>query len=231
MAMSRVILGFLSFLTVFLALCTSARADGEAWVWYDHHIRIVPAATRSPAVSLRVMTDLRANQRSDGLDMLFFRVGSIVEIAPWLTLAAHFSSVADRAADGGAAAQYRPEVDVVLATRLGALAISDRNRFEALLGAPDGLLRYRNMLRLDCLLPVPVNPFIFNEILVRHRGRAFQENRAAAGVRWRFSSGPSLDLAYMLRSRLGPPETEHDHIILLSVVITTDLTERHDERH
>jgi hypothetical protein len=205
-----------------------ATADGEAWIWYEHRLRVHEAAEGGPpTVDIRVATDLRANNRNGGLDMLFLRVGPLVTVAPWVSLAIHLTTVADRAPDGAFQSQYRPEFDVSLQHRWGDLGLSHRSRFEALLGAPAGLLRYRNFVRADYRLgQLPLGIFAFEEVFFRHRGAAFQENRATAGVRFSLFEGGALDLGYMFRSRREAPGWEHDHIGLLSLVLLSQ-AERH----
>lgn len=58
---------------------------------------------------------------------------------------------------------------------------------------------------------------------MRDRSNVFHENRAVIGARIKTPWGPALDLAYMLRSRIEPDATEHDHILLLSLVTVSEL--------
>ncbi|NJK33297.1 MAG: DUF2490 domain-containing protein [Deltaproteobacteria bacterium] len=111
--------------------------------------------------------------------------------------------------------------------RLGEFTISDRNRFEGILGVPAPLFRYRNMLRLDYRATHYVGVFGFDEILLRSREEAFHENRATVGVRVHVAADVTIDTGYMLRSRLSSIEWVHDHIGLLSVVIVTDFANPH----
>ncbi len=203
-------------------LTPSARAAGGAWIWYDHR-QSLPVTDGWPRIALRVMTDLRADSNAGGLDMLFLRVGPIVSVTPWLSLAAHLSTAADRTEAGAFSTQYRPEFDAVLVARAGAFTISDRNRFEGILGVPDPLFRYRNMLRVDYAAFAVMGPYAFNEVLLRSRGEAFHDNRASLGMRFHLGANATIDVGYMLRSRTlpGGGVWEHDHLGLVSVVVLT----------
>lgn len=215
-------------LSLLLACCLTpftARADGEVWLWYDHQIA-VHRFERGPKLSVRAMTDLRANGRSQGLDMLFLRVGPMLGLTPWFSLATHMTIASDRLDSGAHSTQYRPELDAMFRLRAGDFVFFDRNRFEGILGPPDPLFRYRNMLRVDYAPNFPVGVFVFDEFIFSQRV-FFPENRAVAGVRFCLPhDNPTLEVGYMLRSRTTKDDWAHDHIGLVSVVVTTDLTRK-----
>jgi hypothetical protein len=199
-----------------------ARADGEAWVGYEGRIRVHDdEASSIPPTQIRVASEARFNGRSEGLDLLFFRAGPIFNLAPWVSLALHFTTAAGKGADGTFAPQYRPEGDVVFSYQIGALALFDRNRFEGLLGAPGGVFRYRNMLRADYALGAsPLGVFAFNEIIAASVTPPGIENRAGVGLRLGPLAGLTLDPGYMLRTRESPDGVQADHAAIFFVTYT-----------
>jgi hypothetical protein len=196
----------------------TARADGEAWLWYEHRVALAGEPGSVPRASVRVMSDTRFNGRSDGLAFQLVRVGPILHAAPWYFVATHGAAVALRKPDGGFAQQFRWELDLNPHSRIGDFTWIDRNRFETVWTNGEPFYRYRNLLRV-AYAPKGASwiPFAWNEVFVRFDGAGVNENRAVLGVGRVLGPAARVDVSYMLRSRDAEPAWVHDHMLLVHV--------------
>lgn len=201
-----------------LASSRPAAADTEGWTWLEYRLPITSAPT-SPAVSLRLFTDMRFAGRTDGLYDAFFRVGPLFDLAPWLLVAVHGTAIGHNV--GGMFQQeLRAELEPWLRFRLASLRIFDRNRLEVRRFPDDTRLRYRNMLRLEHDIAGPWLGALSNEVLFDLPSDGFQQNRAFAGVGFRFGpTGQRIELSYMFRSRKVMDAWTHDHAAVLYLIL------------
>lgn len=201
----------------------AARADGEAWLWYEHRVALTGAPANAgnvPRASLRLTSDTRFNGRSDGLAFQLVRVGPILHAAPWYFVAMHGAAVALRKPDGGFAQQFRWELDLNPHSRIGDFTWIDRNRFETVWTNGTPFYRYRNMLRV-AYAPKGAGwiPFAWNEVFARFDSAGLHENRAAVGVGRVLGPSMRLDVSYVLRSRDAEPSWVHDHMLVVHVFL------------
>ena len=184
----------------------TAHADSEAWFWFEYRQRLGPLTPKGvPKLGWRVITDARLNTRSDGLHLGFFRTGPILELTSNLVFAANGVALAERTADGRFQAEYRAELEPTFQGRLGWLGFTDRNRLEVRLRNAEVRLRYRNMLRVNLVVPgVWVQPFVWDEILIDLAGLGLNQNRFTTGVAVMLMGNVRVDVGAMFRSRLVP---------------------------
>jgi len=98
---------------------------------------------------------------------------------------------------------HLPLLAITGKTKLGRLALSDRNRVEILEGFPEGPIRYRNRLVLD--LPFTTqhrawHAFLADEAFYDFSVEHWTQNRFQAGARTRLTERLSLDAYYLLRN-------------------------------
>ena len=209
---------WLAIVLVTAWLSTPAAADTEGWTWLEYRQPITQPST-APAVSLRLFTDFRFAGRTDGLYNSFLRVGPLFDIAPWLLVAVHGTAVGHNIADEFQQ-ELRAELEPWLRFQVGTLRIFDRNRLEVRRFPGDTRLRYRNLLRLEHDLGGPWLGALSNEALFDLFDGGFQQNRAFAGIGFRFgSAGQRIELSYMFRSRRAMDDWTHDHAAVVYLLL------------
>jgi hypothetical protein len=199
---------------VLAAAPSSARADGEAWLWTEHQVRLVEGSPDLPRTTMRLMTNARFSGRAGGLDFGLARLGPVFTIAPWLTTAATGVAVGLRSGSGVFIQEYRGELDVVPHGKLGDFAFANRGRFEYVWREAGPFTRYRNMVRVTYAPPdAKWIPFAFVDLFLRPTTDPhLQETWAALGLGRVLGGGSRLDVAYMLRTRAGSGG-EVDHVL------------------
>jgi hypothetical protein len=114
---------------------------------------------------------------------------------------------------------HLPLVAVSPIFRLRQITISDRNRFEKLVGFANSPVRYRNRLLVD--LPLDTRHrwhfFADDEVIFNLSARAWNQNRFQIGAGPRLNPRLSLDLYYLERSVNGGTET---HVVGTNCTIT-----------
>ncbi len=193
---------------------SAARADGEAWLWTDHQVRLVDGTPDVPRTNMRFTTNARLSGRADGLDFGLARLGPVFTIAPWLTTAATGAAVSLRSGGGAFVQEYRAELDLVPHGVLGDFTFASRNRFEYVWREAGPFTRYRNMVRVTYAPPhAKWIPFAFIDVFLRPTTEPhLQETWAALGLGRVLGGGSRLDVAYMLRAREGNGG-EVDHVL------------------
>jgi hypothetical protein len=199
-------------LLVLLLLPVVARADGGAWLWLEYRVPLVGRPPSLPRLSLRIWSDTRFSAAAGGLAQQFLRVGPVMDVTSWFTLAAHATIYADRRPDQSFEQEARLEIEPTFQARLWHFTFSDRNRLEYRWREAHSRLRYRNQLRVNY---APLRqwwiPFAWDEVLV-DLTEGFNENRFMAGVGFMLSSYIRLDAGYVLRTRRVPDGWDHDHL-------------------
>lgn len=192
-----------------------ARADGEAWVWTEHQVRLVDDDGELPKTNLRLTTNARFSGRADGLDFGLVRAGPVFAVAPWFSFATTGAAVAVRAGSGAFVQEYRGELDLVPHTKVGDFVLTDRARFEYVWRDAGAYVRHRNMVRV-AYAPAGATwiPFAFVDLFLRPTKPNLQETWSALGLGRVLGGGARLDVAYMLRTRDGSGG-ELDHVAWL----------------
>jgi len=217
-------LGVLHLLALAFVLATEtpARADGEAWLWFENRIPIVRTRTPEfPRLDWRVVADFRLNSRSSGLAQSFLRTGPVFFATPWMFLALHGTIQSDKLKTGVHDQEARVEFEPNFFGRVGDFTFNDRNRFEYRWRESGHRYRYRNQLRIN-YAPVGANskwvPFVWDEVLVDLSGFGVNQNRAQIGLGRVIGDGTRIDLGYMVRSRWDAGIWTHDHVLNLYVL-------------
>jgi hypothetical protein len=212
-----------------VATPTVARADLESWTWVETRTPIARAEDGRAWLQWRTFADARLALRTDGVDNLFLRVGPLVDVAPWLFVAAHVTALADQVGARGFETELRAELEPNLRFRAGDFAVNDRNRVEyrdrtLAAGGVRRSVRYRNQLRI-AYAPEGQwwQPFLWDEVLVDSIA-GLHQNRLTVGCGFVIAPKTRLDVGYMLRSRDEPDGWAHDHILLLYLFL--DVPER-----
>ena len=216
-----VLVGFLWLLPL------RARAQGaEAWAVFEYRLLLREQQEKAPRLSLRLNSDTRFAQLTEGIDLMFLRVGPLVDVKPWLVLGASLTAVSDKLGSGLQSSEYRLELEPTLQGRRGNLTWSDRNRGE--LRAGDKLrLRYRNLLRVNYAPPgARWLPFVWNEAMIEADLQAeggadegFNQNRLSAGVGYVLRDATRLDVGYIRRSKTVAGEWFGDNVLWVSLFI------------
>ncbi len=199
------------------ASAREARADSEAWLWVENRVPLLrkpkPEAGR---IDLRVFGDFRANRRSEGLGVVFGRIGPLFFLTDWLFVGTHGSALGVRTEDGRWQQQFRAELEPNFFFRLGDFAFNDRNRgeYRQREDARDFWF-YRNMLRVS-YAPLYARwiPYVFDEVLFNATVGEVAENRGSVGLGRMVGASTRVDLGYMVRSR-NESKWVHDHVINL----------------
>jgi hypothetical protein len=200
-----------------LSLAPPARADGEAWLWFENRVPILrtdaPAAGR---IDWRIFSDVRLNGRSDGLAQAFLRMGPLFYASSWLFIGTHGVIYSDRLANGTHDQEARIELEPNIFFRVGDFAFNDRNRGEYRWRDSGERYRYRNQLRIS-YAPKGARwiPYIWDEALIDLSGLGFNQNRASAGLGRLLTDTIRLDVGYIFRSREERGDWSHDHILNL----------------
>ncbi len=195
----------------------TARADAEAWLWVENRVPL--ARTDRPElgrVDLRVFGDFRANRRSEGLGIVFGRMGPLFFLSDWMFVATTGSVAAIRGPNGQWSHQARAELEPNFFGRIGDFTFNDRNRGEYRVREDaENFFFYRNMLRIS-YAPVHARwiPYVFDEVLFNVTTREVSENRASVGLGRMVGGSTRIDLGYIFRSRKDPTFV-HDHIVNL----------------
>jgi Protein of unknown function (DUF2490) len=214
----------LALLGLFTSL--SAAAQGaEAWAVFEYRLLLAEQPER-PRVSLRINSDNRFAQLSGGLDLTFLRVGPLVELRPWLLLAAHGTAISDKLGSGAHSTEYRLELEPTLQGRRGDLTWLDRNRVEYRFGDKERL-RYRNLLRVN-YAPKGARwlPFVWNEVMLEQdleveggADEGLNQNRLSAGVGYVIREGTRFDVGYLRRSKKAGGEWLGDNVLWTSLLV------------
>lgn len=199
------------------AVTTTARADGEAWLWTENRVPILTTSKPEfPRLDWRVITDFRVNQRSGGLHQAFLRTGPAFYPTRWAFFAINGTVCADRLPDGRFDEEARVELEPNFFGRFGDFTFNDRNRLEYRYRDTEERWRYRNQLRVN-YAPSGARwiPFVWDEVLVDLSGLGFNQNRAEVGLARMLTDALRLDVGYMFRSREAAGDWTHDHIVNL----------------
>ncbi len=142
----------------------------------------------------------------DGMTDLFYRhvdLGVSRKVVPWFGIGMNHRYV-EQEKNGEWKHENRPSVTGTFYWNMGALRLSDRNRFESRLREDaDDCARYRNRLRVSLpreWLGVAVEPYVSDEFFIDSEQQEINENRASAGCASTFHKRFKLDLYYMLQS-------------------------------
>jgi hypothetical protein len=196
-------------IVLLLLLPRNARADEEAWVWFENRTQLA----KDPRISLRMWTDVRMNRRSDGLAQIFQRVGPLFHVAPWLFVGVHATIYADRLSSGKFDQEARAELEPNLVWRLGDFAFNDRNRLEYRWRESGDRWRYRNQLRVSYAPKgLPLQPFVWDEILIDLNGLGLNQNRLLTGLGIPIGARARVDVGVMARSRKETVGWIHDTV-------------------
>lgn len=187
----------------------SARADGGAWLWFEYRLPVSGLPPDLPRLSLRIWSDTRFHVDAGGLTQQFLRVGPLVDVTPWLFVAAHATVYADRRPGDVFDQEARLELEPNLHGRIGHFTFNDRNRLEYRWRASQTRVRYRNQLRVN-YAPTGARaiPYLWDEVLFDTK-EGFNENRLMVGPGWMLNGHTRIDVGYLLRSRRGVDAWTH----------------------
>lgn len=219
-------LAFVALLLCALAPLRSFAQGAEAWVVFEYRLLLADATDTHPRLSLRINNDNRFAQLSEGLDLNFIRIGPILDVKPWLMVAAHGTAIADRLGNGAHSTEYRIELEPTFQGRVGDFTWFDRNRGEYRFGDKQRL-RYRNLLRVNYAPQgARILPFVWDEILVEQdleleggADEGFNQNRLSAGLGFMIHDGTRLDVGYIRRSKTVNGEWVGDNVLWTSLLV------------
>jgi hypothetical protein len=206
-----------------IALMSSvARGDVESWTWVEHRSPLLRSNPRSTRVMLRGFYDVRFTGRQQGLGLVFARIGPVVEVLPWLSVAASYAAFTSRTPPWGPWVwEQRVEVEATASLRTGALVLSHRQRYESRWRERWHHFRVRFQGRAT-VIPARsmVGVYLWEEALIDPNATdasgapapGFFENRAGVGLTFVLSPAVKIDLGYALRLR-QPAQWELDHVI------------------
>lgn len=197
-----------------------ARADEEAWLWFEERVPIVRTDVPTlPRVDFRVFGDLRFSREAEGPRIGAVRFGPIFWLDEHFFLGAHTSTWAFRTPDGTCCRwerEIRAELEPNLIARFGPVLVSDRNRFEYRRRADSDLWFYRNMLRLTFgRHDARWLPTLWDEPHIEVESPRLTENRLAAGIMHMIEPTTRIELGYLFRSRNLPTGFDHGHVVYL----------------
>jgi hypothetical protein len=205
----------------------AAQAQGaEAWAVFEYRLLLREQQEKAPRLSLRLNSDTRFAQLTEGIDLMFLRVGPLVDVKPWLVLGASLTAVSDKLGNGLQSSEYRVELEPTFQGRAGNFTWSDRNRGEFRFGDKQRL-RYRNLLRVN-YAPQGAHwmPFVWNEALIeadleveKGADEGFNQNRLSAGVGYLLRDATRLDVGYIRRSKTVAGEWLGDNVLWVSLFI------------
>jgi hypothetical protein len=205
-----------------------ARGDVESWTWVEHRSPLLRSSPRSARVQLRGFYDFRLTGRHQGVGLVFARIGPVIEVLPWLSVAVNYAAFTSRTPPTGPSFwEQRVEVEGTATLRLGALTLSHRQRYESRWRAGWHHFRLRFQGRAT-LVPARsrVGVYLWEEALIdpnatdaRGPAPGFYENRAGVGLTFAVSAGVKIDVGYVLRAR-QPAQWELDHVVHTSFAFT-----------
>ncbi len=191
-----------------------ARADFEGWLVTEARLPVyVKNAQHEHRISLRLLTDFRVAERSQGLQQALARVGFTWEPRAWLMLASQTNFNYQRTNATNFIQEYRQEFEATFQLPLSEwISLSHRQRFELRLINNVFGVRHRVLLRLNFKVSEPIHPFVFSETFVVPSGDFFNQHRLAAGFVWRARKNLHFEVGYLYRVRSTSPTTvAHDH--------------------
>lgn len=195
---------------------TPARADGGAWFWAEHREPLVGSPPTRPWLSLRLATDLRFTTAAEGLAQVFVRGGPLLEVAPWLFVAANAVAAASRKTGDRFGSDMRLELEPWLRFRFGPVVLLDRNRIESRWFDAEHQWRYRNLFRIQIeIAGSPWLAILWDEVIFRIDDFDLAQNRAQIGLGYQFDPARRLEAGYMLRSFLDGGGPKYDHTLLV----------------
>lgn len=211
--------------SVVASVAPEARADFEFWTPIEVRVGVVRAPSPTwPRVDLRLVSEARFATRFNGLAQLFFRVGPVVYLTPWMFIAAHGTVLVDALSSAPPTRleeEVRAELEPNFTGRLGPITVASRNRLEFRWRQTSDRLRFRTQLRVN-LAPVGwvVLPFVQDELLFDlwdSRVTAtmptptgvsptpgFNQNRTMVGVGLQVTNAIRVDVAAVIRVRQQP---------------------------
>ena len=201
-------------LLLFLFTPSVAHADFEGWFVTEARLPVyVKNARHEHRISLRLLTDFRVAERSQGLQQALARVGFTYEPRSWLTLASQTNFNFQRTSATNFVQEYRQEFEATFQLPLAAsVTFTHRQRFE--LRWSNGVFGVRHRLLVRASFPIsePVHPFIFSETFILPSGDFFNQHRLVAGFVWRARKNVHFEIGYLYRLRSTSPTTfAHDH--------------------
>jgi opacity protein-like surface antigen len=180
---------------------------------YDLRIKVLEA----PHIDLRLAPELWFSTSTDGLRFSELRAGPSWRAAKWFTFG--LNGFAGRTFNGkeDARAEMQPDFTV----RPGSFVFNDRNRigYRFVDAAAGDRWRYANEVKASYDDPeCPWVPFLSDEIQIGSKA-GLSENRASAGVGYKWSEGVRTDAGYMLRHVHGTG-WDREHVTILGVSIS-----------
>lgn len=206
-----------------------ARADTEGWLIVDSRLPVHSRSESQHKVSLRVLTDFRVAQRSAGLQQALMRLGFAWEPRPWLLVGSQ-TNMNTQSSDGKQYAQeWRQEFEATLASPLyDPVWLEHRHRLELRQHSELGFSpRYRLLLRFNLKVRWPLQPYLFDEMMLVPGPYWLNQNRLSAGLFWRARKNLVLEVGYMWRLRnVGPADLVSDHAPRIAITFVPSNVER-----
>jgi hypothetical protein len=209
--MQRRILTGLTVLFGFSLLGVLPAQAMEAWTSYEVRVPLDDPASPGPHW-LKLTNDLRYGANYPGIGQVLVRVGPVWEVAPFLTVATHVTTNAERQTPERFAQEIRLELEPTLRWSWGDVRMNDRLRLERRILFDESRWRLRNRLQVNYQ---PEGwawvPYLWNEWFLE--GGAYNQNRTSMGVTLPSGKNATLRAGYLLRMKEDGGSWESTHAL------------------
>lgn len=201
----------LIILISFFSLQISAQqADQTMGVWYmyggSHQL--------SEKFAIKSLAHFRFFEFGDDFQQLLIRVAPNYKISKTVNVSvgyAYFNTDSTYGLDGGETPEHRIYEDINVKYKTNKLTWAHRFRFEQRLLEPE----MRNLFRYQLGFSHPIDEkwsaYLYDEIFFNFSGKAFNQNWAGLGVKYKLSNTVKLQLGYM---KILNTRTDFDRIQL-----------------
>ena len=171
----------------------------EAWTSYEVRMPLDDPASPGPHW-MKLANDLRYGANYPGIGQVLVRLGPVWEVSPFLTVATHVSTNAERKSPEQFAQEIRLELEPTLRWSWGDVRVNDRVRLERRFLFDESRWRLRNRLQFSYQAPSWAwVPFVSEEAF--WEDGAYDQNRFSLGASLPSGQNARIALGYLLRSK------------------------------
>lgn len=218
---------FLTICLAAVAVCSPAYAD-RSEIWAASEIQLILSPETDPGLAwhdiipdrFRLYTELQEGPTFPDMHQMLWRVGPIWDLAPFFSVATHFTNIAIQDLDDRQfIEEHRFELEPTFNGKFFPwMNWNNRQRLEYRVRADGNRWRYRNRVGLSFPIPeTPFSPFVSSELFVGLNGEGLTQNRNTLGLSWQVNPSIRLSASYMLRLVQEPTGWQPIHVAFLSL--------------